>query len=641
MPSTLRTAWPWILAATLLALLLTLAWLQYRWLNAVSEADRQKTQSVLQGAADRFAQDFDRELTRAFLIFHPPVGGGPRAGRRRGERPDRSISDPSDHPTFGHRDHDSLSRRYDRWQTSAPFPELVRAIFEIRLAGQETREQETGETLELSRFDPATGQFEEATWPAELHSLRDRLGESPRARRDPSEPPDLGATFLADDAPALLIPVFGQASPRRRGRLDGPPSQGPFNSLILWLDHTTLTEVLLPELTQRYLRRTDGPDYAVRIVDRQNRLLFGSAAPSAHDEGDASARLFSLMPPDQLGSLRHQTDLTPRNGPDDRPADHGRPGFGEGRRLSRMYQFISSPEHARWRLIISHPEGSLDDVVNRAHRNNLAISFGILLLLAASLLLMLLSTRRMQGLAKQQLEFVAGVTHELLTPLAAMRSAGQNLADGVVAEPSQVKRYGRLIEDEGRRLTSMVGQVLEFAGMQAGRKTYSLQRAQLPEILAKALDEYQPMLDEQGFTIDLRIADDLPEIMADPPALHRAIQNLIANAIKYGAAGGWIGLEASLSDRGKSMVTFTVADRGPGIAAADLPHLFEPFYRGDNSSDEQIPGSGLGLSLVQHIAEGHGGRIDVESSDAGSRFTLQLPAVLDQDEATQTAESSP
>jgi signal transduction histidine kinase len=273
----------------------------------------------------------------------------------------------------------------------------------------------------------------------------------------------------------------------------------------------------------------------------------------------------------------------------------------------------------------------LDAAVARARRSNLAISSGILLLLAASILLMLLSTRRLQALARQQLDFVAAVTHELLTPLAAMRSAGQNLADGVVEDGARVRRYGRLIDDEGRRLTRMVGQVLEFAGMQAGGRTFRLRRTALPEVIDGALVEYRPVLEERGIEVEKRVAEDLPEVMADPEALRRALQNLIANAVKYGAEGSWIGVGARCAEgsAGKA-VELSVEDRGPGIDAADLPRLFEPFYRGRNDAREHVPGSGLGLSLVKHTVEGHGGQVTVETAPGkGSKLTLSLPAAAD------------
>ena len=110
-----------------------------------------------------------------------------------------------------------------------------------------------------------------------------------------------------------------------------------------------------------------------------------------------------------------------------------------------------------WQLIVKHRDGSLEEAVASIRWRNLAISAGILALLAVTTGMMMVTTQRAQKLAQQQIEFVAAVSHELHTPLTAMRSAGQNLADGVVADPAQVKRYGALIESEGRRLSGHGG----------------------------------------------------------------------------------------------------------------------------------------------------------------------------------------
>ena len=611
-PFTSQQASLWVLAGALLALMLILATLQYRWLNEVSEADRQKTRDVLHTAVTRFAEDFDRELTLAYLYLQP------RSGWR---APD-----------------DDYAERYERWRAYAAFPGLVRAIFIARSEASD---------LELSRFDPVAGLFTTAPWPEDLSALHEGMKEGFLSRLR-SQPPD-EMTVLVDNAPALILPLLGfppPGGPDRPERL-GRPDSFPFGRgfIILWLDHETISQVILPQLTERYLRGGDGVAYHARVIarDDQRQIFQGGDAMtgSATNDGDASADLFSLLPWERLASLGIDPERSwggnARGSRDGGPPDHrsGRrgPRFGEGRWFHRFYGFISQQESPKWRLVVSHPSGSLDAAITRAHRNNLAISFGILLLLAASMVLILRSTRRMQALAKQQLEFVAGVTHELLTPLAAMRSAGQNLADGVVEDDQQVKRYGRLIEDEGRRLTGMVGQVLEFAGMQAGRRTYSLHRVRLPEVVNQALAEYRSILDDKGFEVEARIDPDLPEIMADPPALRRAIQNLIGNAIKYGRAGSWIGLEArSVAAGNATEIQLSVADRGPGITAGDLSRLFEPFYRGSDVSVEQIPGSGLGLSIVQHIALGHGGRVAVATRKGeGSTFTLHLPAVADSD----------
>ncbi len=635
-----RAAPSWLLAAGLLTLLSVLASLQYRWLEEVSRADRDKSRDLLQAAVARFAEDFDRELTRALLYFQP-------------------------RPTDGLRAHDdqSFARRYQRWQTYAPHPELVRDVY-MAWRGD-------GGALQATRFDPAAGAFVSVPWPTELDQLQQRWsGERRWPRR--GEPRDAPAGFqiLADEVPALVLPMFGgglpgagppgepshpprfrparsEDGPRddrpgddRPGddRRSGPPTPGGRGLMVVSLDLDNIRDVILPELSDRHLHG-DGTEYQARVFALSDqRVIFRRGAPleeAAPLAGDAGAGLFGLLPQEKLGTLELEAGLAPVRD-QDRRSERGPPAAGPRRRLRedryhRLYRFISTGENSRWRVVASHPAGSLDAAVAKAHRRNLAISFGILLLLGASLMLMLLSTRRLQALARQQLEFVAGVTHELLTPLAAMRSAGQNLADGVVAEPRQVQRYGRLVDDEGRRLSTMVEQVLEFAGMQAGRKSYAFERTRLATVVDDALAEYAPVLEEQGVRVEKRLDDDLPDVMADAGALRRALQNLIANAVKYGAQGhtgnAWIGLRiAAGGPRGREL-RLSVEDRGPGIATADLPRLFEPFYRGRGGTSDAIPGSGLGLSLVKHIAEGHGGRITVATEKgAGSTFTLHLPA---------------
>jgi signal transduction histidine kinase len=129
-------------------------------------------------------------------------------------------------------------------------------------------------------------------------------------------------------------------------------------------------------------------------------------------------------------------------------------------------------------------------------------------------------------------------------------------------------------------------------------------------------------------TFDLRIAEELPLVLADEMLLRRGVQNLVGNALKYGADGKWIGItvDASGSRRGRE-VRITVADRGPGVAAEDLPHIFEAFYRGRRAVADQVQGNGLGLHLVKRIAEAHGGRVTLRSTPGeGAAFTLHIPA---------------
>ena len=274
--------------------------------------------------------------------------------------------------------------------------------------------------------------------------------------------------------------------------------------------------------------------------------------------------------------------------------------------------------------MVKHRDGSLEEAVAAIRRRNLGVSLGILALLAATAGMMMVTTQRAQRLARQQIEFVAGVTHELHTPLTAIRSAGQNLADGVVADPAQVRRYGTLIESEGRRLSNMVGQALEFAGIQSGRRVYHPQPVDAGEVVEGALRDCRWLLQEKRVEVEKEVEPGLPPILADATALRHAVANLVENAVKYGGRARWIGVRVRREPSGQ--IGITVSDRGAGIRKEDLPHLFKPFFRSREAATGGIPGSGLGLSLVRHIAEAHGGRVVVTTElGRGSAFTIDLP----------------
>ena len=129
-------------------------------------------------------------------------------------------------------------------------------------------------------------------------------------------------------------------------------------------------------------------------------------------------------------------------------------------------------------------------------------------------------------------------------------------------------------------------------------------------------------------SFDVRIDDNVPPVMADQDGLRRALLNLVSNALKYGDDGRWIGLTVSRSPgRDDGQVLVSVTDRGRGIPADEMAHIFEPFYRGRFALNQQIHGNGLGLSLVKRIAEAHGGRVTVKSAPGqGATFTISLPA---------------
>ena len=284
-----------------------------------------------------------------------------------------------------------------------------------------------------------------------------------------------------------------------------------------------------------------------------------------------------------------------------------------------------------WRADFAHQAGSLEAVVASTRRRNLFVSSSVLLLLGASIGMLVISNARARTLAAQQMEFVAGVSHELRTPLAVIRSAAENLADGVVADKDQVQRYGQLIAGEGRRLTEMVEQVMEFAGFDAGR-TLDVRPVAAVEVVQAAIDTSGPLLSETDTRVDFETPDGPLLVRANHAALARSVQNLISNAVKYGGIDRWVGVRIAPADG--RMVGIAVSDHGTGIPESDVARIFEPFYRGQHAVDGGVHGSGLGLSLVDRIVRQHGGRVQVHSTSRGTTFTLLIPAAP---EATATA----
>ncbi len=210
-----------------------------------------------------------------------------------------------------------------------------------------------------------------------------------------------------------------------------------------------------------------------------------------------------------------------------------------------------------------------------------------------------------------------------------INSAAENLADGIVATPEQVKSYGSLIRHEGQRLTEMVEQTLLFAAGSAARHRYNLQPVEVAAVVDRTLAEAQPMLRAAGLSVDKEVEPDLPLVRADAAALGRCLHSLITNAVRYAATGRRLAIRAALAAAGRDQyeVQIGVRDYGPGIDPADFPNIFEPFYRGRPATETGAHGAGLGLSLTRETMETMGGRVTATSTPGeGSTFTLHLAA---------------
>jgi signal transduction histidine kinase len=579
-----------LVTAALLILLPTLAVLQYQWVGQLSTAARERLQRNVRIAAAQFREGFDGEIVRAVLSLQV----GPATVRE-------GVSE-------------RYSDRYNTWLNTAAHPQIVSNVLVV--------DGDNGQ-LRLRRWNPDLDALEATEWRPPLERWRPQIEEEFR-EFNAGRPFDRRPVLRGEDS-LIVVPLRNLVVPPR-------PTPGPqtvtlmFGFTIIELNMAYIREQMLPELAARHFTHVEGDVYRVAVTDADDstNVLYRSDpdAPVDSSHADASASLFGI------GNQAFFFGRPPR------PPVGDVPPRNEGTRLRSEGALNDQAgnrqvdDFGRWRLLVQHQSGSLEAAVARARRQNLAISFGVLLLLTISIGLLAATSRRAHRLARQQMEFVAGVSHELRTPVAVIRSAAENLSHGVVGSGDRVKRYGQLLETEARRLGEMVERVLQYAGIESGLA----KGARLPlaptDIIEGAIESAVTLLEPEHVTIERDFMQNPPTVLGDAAALRSAVQNLIANAVKYGGRDRWVGIKIEQGrQRRRPEVWITVSDHGGGIPASELPHIFDPFYRGADAVARQVHGNGLGLSLVRQIVAAHGGRVTVTTrAGAGSSFTIALPS---------------
>jgi signal transduction histidine kinase len=569
-----------VVLALLTLLLGVLAYLQYRWTGEVGRADTDRRRAQLTRSAYNFAGALEHELGRMYQAFR--VEPGPAPDQREQVYLDRLAA----------------------WRRTSEHPGLVSSLLlaSRRPAAPPLLERCEGEPPRCAPVD----------WPEQLAPLRTWLESEEEDRRLREAPPGRLSALLQDPL-SLVIPSI--APPEER---PAPPPRFRVNGfVVVCLDEKELDQQLLPQLAESHFGPIEGGEYDVAVVRSRDHSVLYASEPSFRADEIAGADL-------QLALL---------GAPGGRPLLHeGRPDLDRrGPRGERFEPWRRPPEGAPaapregpWLLVVRHRGGSLEDAVAAVRRRNLAIGLGVLGLLGAGAFVLTAGAQRARRLARQQLAFVAGVTHELHTPLAAIRSAGQNLADGIVTEPDRVRRYGDLIQKEGGRLTTLVAQVLDFAGIESGTSTYAPEPLPLAPLVERVVADLALVLEEADMQVETDVPEDLPAVRVDAAAFARVLENLITNAVKFAADGRFVGVSARPGKDGTSVV-LSVEDRGPGIPADERARVFEPFYRGRAARDRQAPGSGLGLSVVRHVVESLGGRIRAEPREGGgTRIVVEL-----------------
>jgi signal transduction histidine kinase len=555
-----------IAVIVMIAVVSILAVYQYRWTGEISRTEQARLRNSLATSVRNFDQEFSYDFQQLCESFELDPEANPAVVESR------------------------LAHQQAAWNRTSAHSEFVEALYILNEVG-------AGAPV-LESFNPTEDRFRDVSWPPALESLRQFLKE--RSELLSSVTDDREAVYYPwtyfGGAPALVRPIFQI----ERGAGDSRSGVRAIGVLIVALNRDYLERVYLPDLVDRDFGAPGQKSFAVSVrISRapfQTIYLSDAKLAIAASSADASVNLFDLV--------------------------------GEEARRRGHPPLQASAPGEQWQLVAQHPAGSLEEAVSSWRRRNLAISLGLLAILAASMALIFSGARRSQALARMQMEFVAGVSHELSTPLAVINTAAENLADGVVENAVQMQEYGGLIRAQGRRLSRLVDEVLLFTAGRFGLSGYKLEPVEVAPIIAQSLSTSSANLQGAGFTVSKEIDDRLPPIFADTSAVITCVENLVSNAMKYSKSSKSIAIRASLAPAGlKPEVRIGVEDKGVGISSADLAHIFEPFYRVQSARDNQIRGVGLGLYLVKRMMEDMGGRVSVTSElGHGTKVVLHFPA---------------
>ena len=241
--------------------------------------------------------------------------------------------------------------------------------------------------------------------------------------------------------------------------------------------------------------------------------------------------------------------------------------------------------------------------------------------ISGSTLLLFQDLTRQRQTEAMRRDFISNVSHELRTPLAALKALTETLQAGAMEDPPAAHRFLGQMETEVDSLSLMVNELLELSRIESGRVPLNLVPTAPLDIVNPAVDRLRLQAERSGLALFIECPDGLPSVLADSTRIQQVVVNLLHNAIKFSAAGGEVMVRVTQLDR---EIQFAISDTGIGIAAEDLPRIFERFYKVDRS--RATSGTGLGLAIARHLVEAHGGRIWAESEvGKGSTFYFTIP----------------
>ncbi len=325
-------------------------------------------------------------------------------------------------------------------------------------------------------------------------------------------------------------------------------------------------------------------------------------------------------PMKESGDMKHGRDKL--RWPD-RKKDRGNPFSNE------QFRKRSEKMIAGYELRVAFKQGQLESLVDGIRYRNLAISFSVLILLTIVVIMIAVNLSKRQKLAELQMQFVAGVSHELRTPLTVIRSAAQNLSDGIVNDSKKALSYGDLIVRESDKLWDMIETTLAYAGVRTSKPYTNFVKIDLIALIKEVRDSFASQLGEDELTISVEKESDSIFILGNEQLLFSAFRNIMSNSVKFSEKPAALLVKIYRGSK-KSGVIVRVSDNGRGIPQKELARIFEPFFRGSAPVENNIPGNGIGLSIVKNAVGIHKGTIRVESKPgSGTDVFIELPEYVD------------
>ncbi len=616
--------------------LITFAVLQYKWLGSVSDAEQQRLEEGIEASGENFVSDFNEVFTGLENNFRIQV-----------------TNENSDITPL-------LAESYLRWQNNFVHNDVLTELFFIQTSDEDL--------VEYFKFDSTNGELasfnpDSATIAWVTENKNNQNNGKPTVSLNAL--PDFGdETFI--DIPIQMLDFISLERNQGVENLEVQLSINRLNDIILLrIDNDYVKSELIPEIAARYFGDSFDDQYQISVLRTGEKpfIYFNSSPENVPEDPDMKMRMdrfnlssivmldsglggqnFNFLESDSVNFSYSETNTRTRSKSfkqvaqfrttneeidleENQDTIHGFRNAKIQIDTTVATAFVGNISPPVWELWLSFRAGSLDAFVQKTRNKNLAISFGILGILGISCVLIVIFAQRSRELAEQQMLFVAGVSHELRTPLSVIRSAAENLSEGVIQNEERKKEYANLMLREGRRLSDMVDQVMEFSGIQTGKRIYTFSSVDTEKLMSEIKEEFQPILSDHELNLEYSNISKLNTITADRDALFLAITNLLQNAIKFSNGSDKIILRLDDENYKSGLaLRIQIQDFGVGIPSDEHDQVFKPFYRARRSIENQVKGNGIGLSLVEKVAKAHQGEIRLKSIEGeGSTFTLIIP----------------